>query len=87
MLTAAALDIAVTVSLNGAARGRLWLHAAPEGGRRLMQWYENQGLEHVDGDATLPGPRLGGRQNDGRYFQLTPATAAAFSDRLQAYRR
>ena len=86
LLTTATLDIAVTVGLNGAARGRLWLHAAPEGGLPLLRWYHDKGLEMVPPDLVLPSSRLVPRENDGRYLQLTGCGAAAFSRRLDGYR-
>jgi hypothetical protein len=86
LLTSAALDIAVTVSLNSRALGRLWLHAAPEGGTRLLDWYRNRGLEPVPASATLPQPRVGRRRNDSRYFQMKPEAAVAFSMDLDAFR-
>lgn len=75
MITAAALDIALTVSMNGPARGRLWLHAAPEGGQKLMDWYRARGLENVPPGIKLPGPRISERINDGRYFCVSEARA------------
>lgn len=77
----AVLDIAATIARNGPAGGRLWLHAAQEGGAGLMDWYRNQGLEAVPGDVSLPQPAIGSRPNDGRYFHLTPERASrAFRD-------
>jgi hypothetical protein len=86
LLTAAGLDIAITVSLNGPAKGRLWLHAAPEGGANLLKWYAGRGLASVPAKTILPGPRISKRYNDGRYFCLTPATAVIASDAMNEYR-
>lgn len=86
LLTAAALDIAVAVSLNGAAQGRLWLHAAPEGGTALLDWYQRRGLKRVPAEATLPGPLLRRRVNDGRYFYLTTTTGELASTTMSDYR-
>lgn len=86
LLTAAALDIAVTVSLNGGARGHLWLHAAPEGGQRLLDWYEARGLERVPVGYSLPRARLVPRPNDGRYFWLRPERSVVASELMKAYR-
>ncbi len=86
LLTSATLDIAVTVSLNGPAGGRLWLHADPGGGDTLFNWYLNLGLENVGVRTIVPSARLLGRENDGRYFRLTPTTAAGFSARFDRYR-
>ncbi len=55
LLMAAALDVAVTVSLNGPSEGRLWLHASPEGGQKLVDWYAARGLEPLaQGLISLP---------------------------------
>jgi hypothetical protein len=86
LLTAATLDSAITLSLNGPAEGRLWLHAAPEGGERLLEWYSGVGLERVPERIRLPGPVLRPRRNDGRYFRLMRATAVTVSSRLTEYR-
>lgn len=86
MITAATIDMAVTISLNGAADGRLWLHAAPEGGDRLLEWYKERGLEQVPQTTKLPGPLVGPRRNDGRYFRLTQSRARVVSARLNEYR-
>ena len=86
LLTTAALDIAVTVGLNGAATGRLWLHALPEGGDPLLRWYTAKGLERVPANLTLPSALLIPRENDGRYFKLTTRGAAEFSRGLDGYR-
>lgn len=86
LITAAALDIALTISLNGAAQGRLWLHADPRGGGKLMDWYANRGLERVPADTTLPGPRVSERVNDGRYFWTAGNRSTLVSGRMEAYR-
>ena len=43
LIATAALDVVITVSINGVTNGRLWLHAAPEGGARLLDWHESRG--------------------------------------------
>jgi len=86
LLSAAALDIAITVSLSGPPNGRLWLHAAPEGGDALLKWYSGRGLIHVPRGTSLPGPRISQRLNDGRYFVLTPAAAVLAYDAMSSYR-
>ncbi len=86
LLTAAGLDVAVSVSLNGPAQGRLWLHAAPEGGEGLLAWYRGRGLEPVPAGAKLPSPVLPARRNDGRYFQLTARRAVGVSRQLDGFR-
>jgi hypothetical protein len=86
LVTAATLDMALTMSLNGPADGRLWLHAAPEGGDRLLEWYQNRGLEQVPQITRLPGPAVRPRRNDGRYFRLTPSQARVVSAGMNEYR-
>lgn len=86
LLTTATLDIAVTVGLNGAAHGRLWLHALPEGGETLSDWYVAKGLQYVAPGVSLPSSVFLARENDGRYFQLTTRGAEDFSRRLDGYR-
>ena len=86
LLGAAALDVAVTASLNGAANGHLWLHAAPEGGGRLLDWYARRRLERVPLGTRLPGPRILGRVNDGRYFYVDPGNVKLVSGSMEEYR-
>ena len=86
LVTAAAFDLALTVSLNSRANGRLWLHAAPEGGTRLLDWYEAKGLERVPLGTRLPGPKFSERINDGRYFYVTADNAGVVSDSMKEYR-
>ncbi|MDR3523271.1 MAG: hypothetical protein P4L66_04130 [Acetobacteraceae bacterium] len=86
LLMSAALDVAITVSLNGPARGQLWLHAAPEGGQRLMDWYAKQSLVPIARNVRLPGSLVAPRRNDGRYFQLDPGDALRVSSRMDKYR-
>ncbi len=75
----AALDVALCVSQASDGGGRLWLHADPNGGDSLIQWYG------LDAHATripdiglpfLPGDGIrGARPNDHRYFAFTDETA------------
>jgi hypothetical protein len=85
-LMQAALDVGVTVALNGSAQGRLWLHAAPEGGQKLFDWYGKQGLVNIASDVILPSARYPVRVNDGRYFQLTPEQARQVSSNMDGFR-
>jgi len=85
-LTAATLDIAVTISLNGPAEGRLWLHAAPAGGETLMDYYLKRGLEPIPRNAIIPGSMIAPRDNDGRYFKLTEESAITLSQKMEKYR-
>lgn len=85
-ITTAVLDIAIQVGLHGQADGRLWLHADPGGGDRLLDWYQAKGLEMVPQDTTLPGPAIVGRPNDGRYFRLDEARARRVAAHLAEWR-
>lgn len=86
LLGRTALDVAVTVSLRGAASGRVWLHADPGGGRELCHWYGAQcGLTCLGSNAF---PRLPARRtNDGRYFCYTGETAVWAHREMDQWRR
>jgi hypothetical protein len=67
-----ALDTAVVHAMQDGQDGRTGLHAAPEGGDRLLKWYEQAGMKRL--------PRFrriirGARSNDGRYFFYDPEDA------------
>lgn len=68
MVGQATLDVALCIALNE-CDGRLWLHAAPQGGTTLLNWYQHCGLQLVDPGrhSSLPGFIIG-RINDGRYL-------------------
>lgn len=85
-ITAAALDTAVAISLNGPSNGRTWLHAAPAGGDALLQWYRTRGLQPVDAAQPLPGPLGRRRPNDGRYFFHNHDSAKLACRSLHSYR-
>ena len=85
MLGKIGLDIAVTHAFNHDLEGRTELHAAPEGGERLVSWYKNQGMKMFPKDGKLPlGRQL--RGNDGRYFHFSGVDAIIFSQKLDKYR-
>ena len=66
------LDVAVTHSINHGGRGRMSLHADPDGGERLLQWYKDKGMLLLPEDRRLPpGPRRLVRPSDGRYCYFT----------------
>jgi hypothetical protein len=67
------LDCAIVLSLNAGLEGRIGLHAAPAGGRALLQFYLKSGLLNLPLAAALPRPIK--RRNDGRHF-YTDAPAA-----------
>jgi hypothetical protein len=85
-LMAIGMDMAITHSYNIMKRGRVGLHAAPEGGRALVDWYkdpERGGMIVIPKHQSLAG---GWRRNDGRYFYHDEATAFAVSRRLDSLR-
>ncbi|TGD99872.1 hypothetical protein [Methylobacterium nonmethylotrophicum] len=86
MIGRAALDVAACIALNE-CEGRLWLHADPKGGPRLLSWYRNLGMEIVDPATypTLPG-FSSGRFNDGRYLNFDRDAALRFHDSHKQYR-
>ncbi|WP_145701894.1 hypothetical protein [Azospirillum baldaniorum] len=89
MLGLAALDVALTLSLHSPCNGRMWLHAAPQGGNALLHWY---GLSAVanrvpsESYGTLPGAPFMGRRNDERYFAFTTETALWAHARFSTWR-
>lgn len=71
-----ALDTAVVYSMNHLREGRTSLHAAEEGGDKLLQWYVSRGMEIYPEDKKL---HVGLRRlifpSDGRYCYFTEAGA------------
>ena len=84
MLGTVALDIAVTHSFNENLAGRTGLHAAPEGGDTLTEWYSSRGMANLPKSANRPSMF---RANDGRYFYYTPSAATAASQVLDNFRQ
>lgn len=85
-----AFDVALTVALQSAGKGRLWLHADPLGGDKLMAWYRlTIGMRIID---PVRYPKLPGdairrtRPNDGRYLYLDEPSALQTHAALSAYR-
>jgi hypothetical protein len=85
-LTALALDIAVCISLNSRHFGRTCLHAAPEGGKRLLDWYIERGMAPLLQSIKLPQGYRRLKGNDGRYLYYTEAAAFAASSSNDLYR-
>ncbi|MCJ2036864.1 hypothetical protein [Methylobacterium sp. J-068] len=86
----AAFDVALTIALESAGQGRLWLHADPIGGDKLLRWYSQMtGMRTIDpGDyPKLPGDAVrGDRNNDGRYLYLDEKGAERTHRALSSYR-
>ncbi|WP_232631434.1 hypothetical protein [Methylobacterium sp. Leaf118] len=84
-----AFDVALTVALEAMGRGRLWLHADPAGGDRLVRWSTQMvGMRTIDPaqHPKLPGSTLtGGRRNDGRYLYLDAQAALQTHAALAPY--
>jgi hypothetical protein len=78
------LDCAVVVSENAGFGGRIGLHAAPQGGQRLLDFYVKCGLTNLPKAAGLP-PAVT-RRNDGRFFFAGAAAAAGLAALLDADR-
>ncbi len=82
-----ALDVCVTHSLNHVARGRVSLHSDPEGGDRLLGWYEKRGMTVLPRGRRLPaGPRRLFKPSDGHYCYYTVDAAAKASRELDSLR-
>jgi hypothetical protein len=81
----AALDVAITESFFAGRSGRIGLHAAAEGGDRLLDWYV-QGRKMQRFPAAKPMPTVA-RVNDGRYLFYTAQAAYAASKALDSFRK
>ena len=82
-----ALDVSVTHSLNHLARGRMSLHSDPNGGERLLGWYEKRGMTVLPEGRRLPfGPRRLFKPSDGLYCYYTVDAAVAASRELDPLR-
>jgi hypothetical protein len=73
------LDAAICISLNSGWEGRVGLHAAPEGGDKLLRFYTDNGMLALD--AKRPAPKalraLDEPDNDGRFFFHDENTATS----------
>ena len=91
-ISQAALDVAITLSLNNPrTRGRVWLHADPGGKDKLMRWYGIDAMGTripMETHSRLPGfIHARSRANDQRYFVWTPDMSEWFSSRFDDLRR
>jgi len=68
------LDCAVVLSENSGFGGRIGLHAARQGGQRLLDFYVKCGLANLSQGTDLPP--LVTRKNDGRFFYAGVSAAA-----------
>ncbi len=82
-----ALDAAITHSFNLALRGRVGLHASPDGGEGVVGKYSSLGMLRLPMDRLLPFGyrRIAG--NDGRYFYHDEDSALLRSRLLDEFRR
>ena len=78
------LDSPVVLSQNSGWGGRIGLHAAPQGGQRLIDFYVKSQLVQLPPSAALPPPVT--RRNDGRFFFANPTVAETSAARLDADR-
>ena len=82
-----ALDVAVTHSLNRRRLGRVALHSDPEGGERLLAWYQKRGMTILPRSKRLPpGPRRLVKPSDGHYCYYTVPDAVEASRDLDHLR-
>jgi len=84
------VDTALVTSMALGHKGRMWLHAAPEGGDLLFDFYKNRcKLQHVQKGTRIPKmPRpFMGVPSDGRHFFTTPRLARELINELQENRK
>lgn len=89
-LIRALIDSALVTSISQGLKGRMWLHAAPQGGVKLFDTYANRcKLKNVEPGAKIPRiPRpFSGVSSDGRHFYATPGLARRLIDELKEWRR
>jgi hypothetical protein len=85
-LTTLVLDMAVCISFNLRHFGRACLHAAPEGGQDLWEWYVERGMAPLLQTITLPFGFRRLKGNDGRYFYYAEAAALEASKMNDMFR-
>lgn len=86
-LMQAIFDVALTETINGNNKGRLWLHADPAGAT-LPAFYGNTiGMQQIPTNVSITRtvPYLP-RPNDGRYYFLDEKTALIVSAHMNGYR-
>lgn len=84
------LDTVVSKAINEKMFGRVGLHASPDGGDFLIQWYQKTGMNQLDEAHPLPAVGIRkpiNRKNDGRYFYHDRQTAVAFSQKFDHFRK
>jgi hypothetical protein len=81
------LDISVTHSFNIRNQGRTSLHAAIEGGEKLLNWYSSRGMDIYPEDENLHfGIRRLIKPSDGRYCYFTEKGALTEIKEFDPYR-
>ena len=87
------IDLAITHSINRKLLGRLGLHAAPEKGTFLVDFYNGVGLINLHTNVPLPAGRgylhwikNQSNGNDGRYFYAHHGVALKYTRAFDKYR-
>jgi len=79
------IDASMVLGWNAALGGRIGLHAAPAGGERLLEFYENVcRLRRLADSAKLPRPVR--RRNDERFFIADDDIARTLLEEGNAWR-
>jgi hypothetical protein len=80
----ALLDCALQYGFGAGRDGAMLLHAAPEGGDRLLRFYEaGCGLVRIPPEAPRVSPA---RAQDGRYFHFDDEGGRQYAAEFDAYR-
>ncbi|ARN21873.1 hypothetical protein A4W93_19305 [Piscinibacter gummiphilus] len=82
----ALLDSGIQAALESGQDGTFLLHAAPEGGEKLLRFYEQKvGMQRLSIDAPAI-TRIFRRRGSDEYFHFDDVVARAFSARFDAFR-
>jgi hypothetical protein len=87
-LGAVLIDTALVASMNLGHQGRMWLHATPIGGPRLLDFYLKRGLSRVNAGFRIPKALwpMAGQRSDGRHFYATSRIAKVLLNALNTQR-
>lgn len=87
LLGSLGLDTALIHSILEENAGRLGLHAAPKGGKRLFDWYLSKEMMNLPTSKALPnGVRSVVTGNDGRYFCYNKHVALKMTKEYDKFR-